>query len=648
MGKFNKKQKGGITIFLSIISLLIISLVGTTLEFSRIETAYTRANELSNIALDSCYSQYAKEVFEEYGLLMLWMTESNLKNNFEYYVDKNCSYNSDFTDKVVDFIGIKKIDTSVEEIITATYNDGELIKDQIVNYMKIKLPQDIISEIIKRSTEGKQIESDSQALEEGEIDKYIGVLEEEEEIVKEINQKIKIIKEDSFNFDIHIDNLISVSKKLEYKDSEICNDEVLKQQENLFVEDLEILENYVLGKISEIQSAKESVNKYYEVKEKENSEIGGISEDVYGVEENERILNNLEEILTSSLDIIEKIKDYQKEYADKTYYLNELKENFSEYDITGLTEHPIEEKEGEYQDEVESSILDYVDGVRKNGILNMITTNVSQKKISLSNLPSKEFSSDLGKNWITVGSAEQIIEKSLVCQYILDKFICYTDEQEEQELEYEIEYILEGKSSEKENLAGVADKLIAIREAANLLYLFTDMEKKKETYELAFTLVGATGSEAAVRVVQFLLMSAWAYAESIVDVRDLFDGYKVKMMKTYNDWNLSLMGIEKLDDYEKEKSAKEARTGEDYRDYLRILLFSQNEAMQIGKVMDLIQLNMQKKYNDNFLISECILGSTIYAEFVIPRLFSYIGFAKEFIGDKRNSFQIRVRQKMNY
>ena len=61
-----QKRNGSITLFLSLIILIVISLVLTSVENARISSAYTRENEISYMALDSCFSSYAKEVFDEY------------------------------------------------------------------------------------------------------------------------------------------------------------------------------------------------------------------------------------------------------------------------------------------------------------------------------------------------------------------------------------------------------------------------------------------------------------------------------------------------------------------------------------------------------------------------------------------------------
>ena len=83
------KQKGSITVFLSLILLLILSVVCTVIESTRLSCAYSRSNEITYMALDSCFSSYAKEVFEDYGIMIMWKNQEELLNSYNMYCSKN-------------------------------------------------------------------------------------------------------------------------------------------------------------------------------------------------------------------------------------------------------------------------------------------------------------------------------------------------------------------------------------------------------------------------------------------------------------------------------------------------------------------------------------------------------------------------------
>ena len=80
---------GGITVFLSIIILVIFALIGTLIESARISVAKTRVGQATYISLNSVFSEYAKEVFDDYGILLLWESEDKFKVKLSDYLEKN-------------------------------------------------------------------------------------------------------------------------------------------------------------------------------------------------------------------------------------------------------------------------------------------------------------------------------------------------------------------------------------------------------------------------------------------------------------------------------------------------------------------------------------------------------------------------------
>ena len=82
--------------------------------------------------------------------------------------------------------------------------------------------------------------------------------------------------------------------------------------------------------------------------------------------------------------------------------------------------------------------------------------------------------------------------------------------------------VLCGRYTEWENLAETLEKILLIREAGNVAYLLQDKEKMQEIEGLA-GLIGwmAGGNPAVTKVVEIGLVGAWAYMESILDVRSL-------------------------------------------------------------------------------------------------------------------------------
>ncbi len=66
----------------------------------------------------------------------------------------------------------------------------------------------------------------------------------------------------------------------------------------------------------------------------------------------------------------------------------------------------------------------------------------------------------------------------------------YLGESEDHALAYELEYVLAGKGSDKENLESVIKRLLFVREAANITHILGDGDKRAKTLGMAEALAG--------------------------------------------------------------------------------------------------------------------------------------------------------------
>ena len=110
--------------------------------------------------------------------------------------------------------------------------------------------------------------------------------------------------------------------------------------------------------------------------------------------------------------------------------------------------------------------------------------------------------------------------------FICNKIFSFSDRYNEKKegIKYEIEYLIAGKDSEKENLGMVFWRMIALRFVTNAACVYQDPAKEKEAALLAASILGVTGFPPAVAVAKNLLLLALAYGESVIDVRNLADG----------------------------------------------------------------------------------------------------------------------------
>lgn len=269
-------------------------------------------------------------------------------------------------------------------------------------------------------------------------------------------------------------------------------------------------------------------------------------------------------------------------------------------------------------------------------------TVVSDYRIYTPNLPSKELSS---------GCRENILEKLIANQYILNHFDSYTDGRTEG-LCYQVEYILNGSEKDSLNLVSVARSLIQLRTALNLVKIFAEPEMQQAAELAALLLSTVFAIPEGKDVVKILIELVWAYAEGVQDVQDLLAGKCVPLLKETSQWHLWLHVPEELSDGEfvltdllhiqdiisdwlqedeeeepsevqKEKTVIACmQDGEwNYECYLYLLMFFLESRLQLGRTMDLIQLDLFSMY-PGFQMKNCCAGFSAETEVYVKPAFS--------------------------
>lgn len=179
-------------------------------------------------------------------------------------------------------------------------------------------------------------------------------------------------------------------------------------------------------------------------------------------------------------------------------------------------------------------------------------------------------------------------ETVLYQQFLRTQFSCFTSGAASGgALAYEREYIQAGGDSDRDNLKSVVHRLLFLREGANYLYLQTDAAKQAEAYELAAAIAAAFAIAPATPLIAQGILAAWAYAESILDVRTLLSGGRIPWIKTAESWSSGLSGIGAL--LTGGAQAKRVESGDDYEGYLQKLLYLKPARDLNYRAMDLIE-----------------------------------------------------------
>lgn len=213
-------------------------------------------------------------------------------------------------------------------------------------------------------------------------------------------------------------------------------------------------------------------------------------------------------------------------------------------------------------------------------------------------------------------------------------------------LDYQLEYILCGSASDKKNLKKTVKRLILLREAYNYLYLQKDPGSLQQTSSLAALILGWTGNAALVESLRQLLVVYWAYGESLCDVRILMHGGKIPLIKSAADWHVPL---EKLYDLEKLLKRADHVTGhgEDYSDYLRLLLNMQSVSTQKKRSLDLLELDLRQEPGmESFRADNCVIAMKDSCSFSVRPVFSAV--PKAFLGVSYSGGSLKVDSGFAY
>ena len=66
------KWKGSITIYISLILTALIFLFSTIAESARLNVVCVRSRDITQMAVDSVMAGYAQQVYDDYGILLVW------------------------------------------------------------------------------------------------------------------------------------------------------------------------------------------------------------------------------------------------------------------------------------------------------------------------------------------------------------------------------------------------------------------------------------------------------------------------------------------------------------------------------------------------------------------------------------------------
>ena len=189
-------------------------------------------------------------------------------------------------------------------------------------------------------------------------------------------------------------------------------------------------------------------------------------------------------------------------------------------------------------------------------------------------------------------------------------------------LEYELEYILQGKSSDRENLESVLFHLFWIRMAGNYVCLMQDAERVAEAETLALTISTLVLLPEMSEALKQMILVAWSGGESVMDLRCLLDGRKVPLLKTAENWTVSLMQLPTLLTDGGSVRGNDTGEGIGYSDYLRSYLFLQSPSQVTMRTLDCVEGNLNLNHI-SFRADQCVTKLEIQNKITVYGTLNY-------------------------
>lgn len=615
------KVKGSITIYLSMILISVMLLVNVIGESARISAVQAQIKSYTYMSAESALAGYGRQVYEDYGILLVWekqTVESVIKKNIQDNINM-----ADLNEPGLNFLGTNLVNLEVTGKEYLTKKGGQYFSNQIKSYIKYAGVMETVERLVKEceTYENCNDQNKNKCDLNIVVDVNKGELQELVENINSIVTGLKETKDLSNKYD-------SVSQKIEKLQSDFNKKEgkkVLKEYRELMAS-IEIKSKDVDSAISKIE--------VYERKKEQFLKKNSYTSDA-------------KDYMDTNLEILEKVRDEIKRDKELNVLkikkldsgnISKVKKSISNMGKVISEMESLITLESTEEDRDNYSIFENLKDFIDSGVLSQVLENpenISKNTLSGSNLPSTL--KDKKNNSLS----KEIKNKCVNALYAGLKFGNYNNPEKNTVLKYELEYIISGKDSDKENLASVVEKIVLAKTGINMAYLITDKEKMEQVSAIAASVAIVTGLPFLEPVAKGVLISAWSMAEAVNDMKILLSEGKVALTKSKGGWRTSIGNITN-------GGKKEDSKGLSYKEYCQILIAVQNTGDSLYRIMDLIQINIQKRYNSEFLMSKSLTGFKLKATYETAPLFTAIPIVVNNLTEENNAYKYSMAYYDSY
>ncbi len=667
----NVYYNGFITIFVSVVLTCIIAIVLVLTEGARMRACKLYYRIANNCALDSMFSLYHLPLWEYYHLFGIefkdeqmlkdefynflkvhsedengaqitnWFTAKLKKNNVSLKLE-TLTEKSNFIDEISDFTKISLIGKTIDFL-------GSNIN--LENTSEIEKLGDILKTTFKNVTDTSATESKQLA-----------------EVFKEYN-----IEKELSSLNIKLTN---ISKNISKTNDQIRNIKSSKTYTtfNAYARDIinsiTILDASIDKFLDELSKTNEKLKVL-----KDKFEIDKISLSNDGIEIINKQLSSYQEALDICLEKNGVIKTIRSEAGDLNNLLLSIIEEIEDFiesirDLDSSEKAKAKKEFNEYIKEIAQSIdfltyFDFNQGIDE-GEKNKFTNLIDKINNGLINLVLQDCDSISKNNVIysnhtldKISDNTSLTEKMLLNEYSFEHFNYYgkniIDKKDvnTKSKRLEAEYLISNKNSDYEAIKECINELFLIRSGLNLIYLYTNPDSFSNAMSYASLI--APSAPLLIPVIQFTLLLAWSSAQSIVDLRSLYKGYRVPVMHTDDTFTLSLSNVLNIltEDFTKDND-----NGLNYKDYLRILLYTKSLLGQkdiFVRIINLIEFNIRNNLPDkenmqkNFNFENLSYKLDTESVYKASHVFSKVNFLNLFnFNSWQDTYDIKIETTNSY
>lgn len=597
--------KGGITVFLSLILTCVCALTGGLFESARTAGSGWYMQMALNSSLDSLMSLYHRDAFEAYRLFLL---EFEDKEGLEKEMEPYCRAYLD----AAAFYPLREDKLTVCGLTRITDEQGIHFEKEVLDFMKFG--------VWAQETDSGALEEWSKAMREAEQLGEITELYQEngrkilalEEAVDRIGDCLKRQKGYLKDADKALDQcrggrFLSIASRLEAELNRIPGlVEAYEREADRLKEELAASEETLKEKQGDLGAEALSLTEQEMASYRSYTDTEGERRRAVAAARTRAAQNK--EILAEAVSKAREVQDYIDSWDSDDDDEPDEEALWSQVSVI-LNRIRVDDgfESGRVRDKKKMRVLETVSRMAGKDLLSVCVpegTKVSGAALDMRDLPSALVSVGAGSYEMSGIILQDVLGSALFTEYASRFFSSFRTEKEGK-TQYEKEYFLNGARSERDNLKAAVNRLVVVREALNLLHLFRDSSKRAEARTLALAITGAAGIAPLTEVVTFFILTVWAFAESVEDVKILMNGGKLSVMKTQEEWKVSLSGLAESGKriWDKTPGSGDGR-GLDYDGWLKLFFLIQDRVQLRYRMMDVIQNRIREKQS-GFRMEQC-------------------------------------------